>query len=89
MSSSNVVLIILSIVSVLASIVTTFFASIVSKERQQMKLEEQIRKMSKIEVSQESLNKIGAQLKALSKNNEQKIIRVEGKRIFPSTGTDS
>ena len=86
---SNVILIIFSVVSVLVSVVVSFFASIVSKERQQMKLEEKIREMSKIEVSQESINKIGAQLKVLPKNDGQKIIQVEAKRIYPDTGTDS
>lgn len=103
MSSSNVVLIIFSIISLLVSITATLLANIVSKERQEMKLEEErlkqekerlereeeILKKAKIEVSRESLNKIGVQLKMLPKNNELKIIEVEGKRIFPSTGTDS
>lgn len=96
MSISNVVLITLSIISLLVSIIATFFANIVSKEIQQMKqeekrlkLEEEILKTAKIEVSQESLNKIGVQLKMLPKNYEPKIIEVEGKRRFSSTGTDS
>ena len=103
MSISNVVLIILSIISLLVSIIATFFANIVSKEIQQMKLEEEwlkqeekrlkleeeILKTAKIEVSQESLNKIGVQLKMLPKNYEPKIIEVEGKRKFSSTGTGS
>ena len=85
MSGSDIFLIVLSLFSLLGSLSTTFLARIVSKETQKMKDEAKARKMSRIEVGQDSLDEIQTELKSLTKGNDQKTIQIKGKRILQNT----
>lgn len=85
MSASNVIVIILSMISLLLSICASWVAQMALKEEMKTRAKAKALETSRIEVS---LKDIAIQMRALPKEHGQAVFLVKAKRTYQNTKSD-